>query len=72
MADGSELRAQGGVGEALPHDSAHKHVTGAAIYTDDIPEPPGLLHVWCVLSPHAHARIVSMDLSAVRLSLIHI
>jgi xanthine dehydrogenase large subunit len=54
------------MGAALAHDSAHKHVSGAAIYTDDLPEPPGLLHAWCIMSPHAHARIVSIDLSAVR------
>ena len=26
------------------HDSALKHVTGQALYIDDIPEPPGTLH----------------------------
>jgi xanthine dehydrogenase large subunit len=56
----------GGIGEALRHDSAHKHVTGRAIYVDDIPEPPGTLHVQLGLSQRAHARIVSMDLAAVR------
>ena len=27
--------------QALPHDSAHKHVTGEALYVDDLPEPAG-------------------------------
>ena len=27
------------VGEAYPHDSAHLHVTGKALYCDDIPLP---------------------------------
>lgn len=53
------------VGVSIPHDSAPKHVSGSAIYIDDMPEPPGLLHCVLFLSPHAHARIVSMDLSAV-------
>ncbi|MFL5288498.1 MAG: xanthine dehydrogenase molybdopterin binding subunit [Rhodopila sp.] len=30
-----------------------------------MPEPPGLLHAYIALSSHAHARIVSMNLSAV-------
>lgn len=49
-----------------PHDSAVQHVTGEARYIDDIPEPPGLLHIALGRSDHAHARIRSMDLSAVR------
>jgi xanthine dehydrogenase large subunit len=53
------------VGVATPHDSAAKHVSGRAIYIDDMPEPPGLLHAYLGLSPHAHARIKSIDLSAV-------
>ena len=28
------------------HDSAAKHVTGAADYTDDIPQPEGTLHAY--------------------------
>jgi xanthine dehydrogenase large subunit len=28
-----------GVHASLPHDSALRHVSGAAIYVDDIPEP---------------------------------
>ena len=31
---------QGGVATALAHDSAHKHVSGEAVYVDDIPELP--------------------------------
>lgn len=48
------------------HDSGPKHVTGEAIYTDDIPEPRELLHVQVGMSEQAHARIVTMDLSEVR------
>ena len=53
------------VGAAIPHDSAAKHVSGRAVYIDDMAEPPGMLHAFLALSPHAHARIKSMDLSAV-------
>jgi xanthine dehydrogenase large subunit len=53
------------IGVSTPHDSAAKHVSGRAIYIDDIPEPPGLLHAYLFLSPHAHARIRSIDLTAV-------
>jgi len=56
----------GGVAASAPHDSAERHVDGSAIYVDDIAEPVGMLHVHLAPSPHAHARIVSMDLSAVR------
>src|SRR5580698_6615093 len=55
---------QTGVNTSQPHDSAHKHVTGAAIYVDDIPEPPGMLHVALVLSSIAHGRLRRVDTSA--------
>jgi xanthine dehydrogenase large subunit len=56
----------GAVGEAIPHDSASLHVSGEALYTDDIQEPRGLLHVAVGMSAKAHARIVNIDLGAVR------
>jgi len=37
-------------------------VTGAGKYTDDV-QPPGCLHAVFVRSPHAHARIRSVDVS---------
>lgn len=51
---------------ATPHESAHLHVAGEACYIDDIPELSGTLHAAIGMSEHAHARIVAMDLSAVR------
>jgi len=49
-------------GRAVPHESAHGHVTGAALYTDDlIGRFPNLLHAWPVLAPHAHARVTLLD-----------
>jgi xanthine dehydrogenase large subunit len=55
-----------GVSASPPHDSAWRHVAGSALYIDDLPEPQGLLHVYLGQSAQAHARIVRMDLSAVR------
>jgi xanthine dehydrogenase large subunit len=51
-----------------PHDSARLHVTGAALYVDDVAEPADLLHLAFGQSAMAHARIVAMDLSAVRVA----
>jgi len=48
-----------------PHESAHLHVSGEATYVDDIPELAGTLHCALGLSRKAHARIRSLDLSAV-------
>ena len=31
------------ISQKIPHESAIKHVSGGAHYTDDIPEPPGTL-----------------------------
>ncbi|NMN04357.1 MULTISPECIES: xanthine dehydrogenase molybdopterin binding subunit [unclassified Novosphingobium] len=54
------------VGAGYRHDSAHLHVAGKASYIDDEPEAPGLLHLAFGVSSEARARIVDMDLSAVR------
>jgi xanthine dehydrogenase large subunit len=56
----------GGVGAAYRHDSGHKHVSGEAVYIDDILEPPGLLHVHIAYARKAHAAITAMDLAKVR------
>ncbi|WP_206951596.1 xanthine dehydrogenase molybdopterin binding subunit [Trinickia acidisoli] len=58
--------ADAAIGTPLPHESAELHVSGEARYTDDLPELAGTLHVALGLSRHAHARIVSLDLTAVR------
>ena len=49
----------------LAHESAEKHVTGRATYTDDIAEPAGTLHAYLGLSDIAHAEIANLDLDAV-------
>lgn len=58
--------AEGGVGEAVPHESAALHVCGSATYTDDIPEVRGTVYGALGLSTRAHARIRAMDLARVR------
>ena len=55
----------GDIRTPLRHDSAHKHVAGTALYVDDIATPENSLVVLIAQSPHAHARITAMDLSAV-------
>ena len=57
---------RGGVREALAHDSGAKHVSGEAVYVDDIPVPAGCLHLHAAMSSHAHAKLINLDLSAVR------
>jgi xanthine dehydrogenase large subunit len=64
-------KAKGGIGDPLPHDSAALHVTGAATYTDDILEPAGCLHAYILKSPHAHARIKKIDVSACSIPGVH-
>ena len=45
-------------GTDVVHESAHLHVTGAATYTDDIPELAGTLYAALVLSPVAHGELI--------------
>jgi xanthine dehydrogenase large subunit len=52
------------VGQAIPHESARGHVTGEALYTDDlVGRFPNLLHAWPVPAPHAHAIVTELDAS---------
>lgn len=46
------------VGIRVPHESAQLHVTGTAMYTDDVAaHTPGVLTAWPVQSTHAHAHV---------------
>ncbi|MDQ2782422.1 MAG: molybdopterin-dependent oxidoreductase, partial [Actinomycetota bacterium] len=50
------------VGEAIPHESASLHVTGEALYTDDlVGRTKDCLHAYPVQVMQAHARITRMD-----------
>jgi xanthine dehydrogenase large subunit len=49
------------VGVAIPHESAALHVTGAALYTDDLVyRTKDVLHAYPVQVAHAHARITAL------------
>ncbi|WP_421906489.1 xanthine dehydrogenase molybdopterin binding subunit [Mameliella sp.] len=56
----------GSVHQDRIHDSATKHVTGRADYTDDIALPEGTLHAYLGVSDVAHATLKGIDLTAVR------
>lgn len=53
------------VGRDEPRADANAKVTGKAVYTTDIVRP-GMLHAKILRSPHAHARILSIDASRAR------
>ncbi|WP_426004003.1 molybdopterin-dependent oxidoreductase [Paenarthrobacter sp. NyZ202] len=56
----------GQLGDNVPAPAGQAVVTGTARYTLDVPaeQLPGLLHLKLLRSPHAHARIVSIDKAA--------
>jgi xanthine dehydrogenase large subunit len=54
------------VGVSTRHDSAPRHVSGSAVYVDDLREPAGTLHIAVGGSPAARGRVVKLDLDAVR------
>jgi aerobic carbon-monoxide dehydrogenase large subunit len=55
--------ARGPIGASCPRPSAARLASGGGNYTDDI-TLPGTGHVAFLRSPHAHARVVSIDLTA--------
>jgi len=51
----------------MNHESAGAHVTGSALYTEDLAGRfQGLLHAWPVLAPVSHGMVVSLDASSAR------
>jgi xanthine dehydrogenase/oxidase len=46
------------VGKPIPNISADKQITGEALYTDDMPTPPGGLYAAFVFSQKAYARVL--------------
>src|SRR5262249_60503600 len=54
-----------GVGLSIPRPDGPEKVTGRVQYVADI-KPRGLLHAKLLRSPHAHARIVRIDVSRAR------
>jgi xanthine dehydrogenase large subunit len=58
----SERPERAAVGAPIPHESAALHVTGHALYTDDLhPRTKDVLHAWPVQAPHAHARVLRLE-----------
>ena len=57
---------KGRSGKDLAHESAQKHVTGDAIYIDDMPEIAGTLHLAVGKSTITCGVIKSLDLTAVK------
>ena len=65
MSDLSTRPADAGVGVEVPHESAALHVTGAAMYTDDlVVRTRDCLHAHPVQAPHAHARVTALRTAA--------
>jgi carbon-monoxide dehydrogenase large subunit len=60
-------RSSGLIGTAFPRPGARRAVAARGVYTDDI-APAHTAHVAFLRSPHAHARIVTIDLEAARAS----
>jgi xanthine dehydrogenase large subunit len=50
----------------IRHDSAEKHVTGGALYIDDMREPAGTLHLAPGYAGIACGRVTALDLQPVR------
>ncbi len=65
MSQLAERPANPSVGKPDPHESAAGHVTGRALYTDDISTArTDVLTAWPVQAPHAHAHVTSIRTDA--------
>ena len=65
MSSLSHRPADAVVGQPIPHESAALHVTGAALYTDDlVGRTAGVLHAWPVQSRHARANVTALRVEA--------
>jgi xanthine dehydrogenase large subunit len=61
----SERPANAVVGQPEPHESAELHVTGHALYTDDLGgRYTNLLHAWPLQSTQTHAKITKLEVAA--------
>ncbi|MER6516767.1 xanthine dehydrogenase molybdopterin binding subunit [Streptomyces sp. NPDC001553] len=61
MSQLSERPEKSVVGVSMPHESANLHVTGAALYTDDlIHRTKDVLHAYPVQVMKAHGRIIAL------------
>ena len=53
------------IGQSVPRPQTARLLAGRGVFTDDV-KLPRMLHVAFVRSPHAHARIVSIDAAEAR------
>src|SRR5947199_2398709 len=58
-----EVKPHGGIGESIKRKEDARFLRGKGNYLDDI-SLPGMLHMAILRSPHAHARIRSVDTTA--------
>src|SRR2546429_2965802 len=58
-----ETRPHGGIGESIRRREDARFLRGRGNYVDDL-ELAGMLHMVILRSPHAHARIASVDTAA--------
>ena len=61
----SKIKKETFINEKRPHESGIKHVSGRALYTDDLSESPGTLFGAIGWSKKAHAIIKKMNLEKV-------
>ncbi|MEM0900525.1 MAG: xanthine dehydrogenase molybdopterin binding subunit, partial [Pseudomonadota bacterium] len=55
------------VGKGVAHDSAAKHVSGEAIYIDDMPDLPATLHTALITSPVAQGLLRDIQAEEARI-----
>ena len=60
-----KMKKENFITEARPHESGEKHVSGRALYIDDIAEPAGTLYGAIGWSKKAHAIIKKINLNEV-------
>ena len=53
------------IGARIPRNEDPRLLRGLGSFVDDI-EPRGVLHAACLRSPHAHARVVAIDVAQAR------
>ncbi|HEV3406345.1 MAG TPA: aerobic carbon-monoxide dehydrogenase large subunit [Candidatus Dormibacteraeota bacterium] len=59
----TEVHMHGRIGESIKRKEDARFIRGKGNYLDDI-ELPGMLHMAILRSPHAHARVKSVDTAA--------
>src|SRR5207245_3394441 len=59
----STMHMHGGIGESIKRKEDGRFLRGKGNYIDDL-TLPGMLHMAILRSPHAHARIKSVDTNA--------